>query len=214
MSGLGNVGKAVVGIGAPTMAAWMTRESFKGYREEWEHHHQAWREQQQMEQLRYNWGQANGQHKMTGWANGLKKLFLYGPLGIGTTWNRAKTYAEGFVNDVLLKNFMPIAIGTAAFGTVFRKEIGTAARGINQRVLKPIINEIRPHINGKWTRRALGKVADGIASSVKWVFRNPAAMAGAVPILGILGFGALRFNKVYNGEEQDEFLGEYLSKGH
>lgn len=214
MSGLGQVGKAVVGIGAPALAGWLGMQSYKGAREEWEHHHQQWREHQQMDQLRYNWGMFSGQPKMDTWAQKLKKMLLYGPWGIGITINKVKSYVGGFFNDVILNNILPIGIGAAAFGTVFHKEIGRAGKSFKQRLLSPLWRELRPHINGQWTRKMLGKMADGFVWGVRKLFRNPAVMLGAIPIIGILGFGAHRFNNVYSGEEQNQFLGDYLDKPH
>lgn len=201
--------KTALGVAAPVVGGWFVKESYEGSKDEWQRRHAHLDANLNMDELRYSWAKYDGQPTMTKWAKRLNHMIRYGPGGIRQMVRQAKITTEGFLHDVVFKNIVPIALGiTGLYAGLGKNAAGkfkvhAPFRYVNNQIIQPLWKQVKPHINGKWSKTALKGLADGIVKVGEVAIKNPGASA---LIAGLTAFGLLRFKRVYNGQEQDSFF--------
>lgn len=190
-----------IGLAGAGVAAWLTTQSAKGKMPVWQqqlHNHEA---NSDLVSIRDNWGRYSGQPAMDNWANKLRRFFMFGPLGLNMVWYKAKTYGEGFVNDVLLPNIVPIGVGLGglyATGLKPHKLITEPLSFLKKRLPPMNWGRMRTVLkdSGKW-------MGDRLVDVLKLGRDNPAIAIGA---LAMSLFALHRFVRVYDHEEQNGFF--------
>ncbi len=140
-------------------------------------------------------------------AKDLNRIRIDGPFGLRNTWTKTKIYATGFVQDVLLKNTIPLALGVAGlYGGFGAKNVHKPFNVFWNRFgagIKSGLGKVHlPNDFGK----AVGDGLEAVGRGIGKLFTNGRAKV-TLPILGILGFGAHRLGRVHHGEEQRDFFG-------
>ncbi len=108
---LSGTGKTVLGIGALAAAAFAIKDSYNGRAEKIEHKLSNLHEHKSWEHWQNGLAHYSGNPWMDQQAHGIKKLLLYGPLGLRLKFEEFKTKADIMVNEVLLPNLVPIGVG-------------------------------------------------------------------------------------------------------
>jgi len=198
---LGSAIGKVLGLAGAGVAAWFTAESAKGRMPEWQRQVNNHHVNLSMDEMQYHWGHYSGQPAMDTWAGKFKRAMLFGPWGLKTTWHKIKTYTEGFVNDVLLKNFIPIAAGIGGlYATGFKPHKLVSEP---YKYLKRVLPKPKWNIWGTRLVDAGKRMLGGMEGAARVAAKNP-AIALAIGALG--AFGLYRFSRVYNHDEQHDFF--------
>ena len=204
----GNTIAKALGLAGAGVATWFVGQSVKGKSSTWEQQVRNHETSADMLSLRDHWGHYSGQPAMDGWANKLRRFMRFGPLGLNMAWNKAKTYTEGFVNDVFLPNLVPIGVGLGGlYATGFKPH----------KLLTAPVKFLHKHLHINWggirgQMKKGGKWAGSImARGLRKVGKNPAMAIGA---LALGGFGLHRFMRVYDHSQQDDFYHSSLEGGH
>ena len=211
--------KMALGVTAPIVAAWFGLESYKGHKDEWVRRHNKRETRLSMEELRYNWAKYDGQPWMTKTAKRLKHVMLHGPMGLKDMWANFKISADGFINDVILKNAVPIVLGTIGLYQGLGKHttgkyagkfrVHTPLRYINDEIIQKVRTALPPIKWGGWSKSLLDGATKATRSTIELAFRNKgiSALVG-----GLTAFGLLRFKRVYTNEEGRDFMQDSLRR--
>lgn len=205
---MSNVIRQVLGLGAAAAAYWMCKESYKGSVGAWEQKFQAHETDAMYDYTGFGWGHYSGQPTMDHWSHKLFGVKLFGLFGSKISWNYAKTYADGFMNDVLLKNLLPIAVGIGGLYATFGTSLHTPFRLLSRlTVPTPLGSALR---NGANQLARLGGMAvNGLVNgAVNMMSRGG---WGSVALAAVAGLGALRFWQVHKHIEQHELFRDFVS---
>jgi hypothetical protein len=202
-----------LGAGAALAAGWLCKESYRGNAYKWRERFVAEDTHNQYKMTEYGWGQWSGQPTMDKWSHKLFGIKVFGLFGSRADYLLARAYVEGFVNDVLLRNMAPIAVGIgglyAAFGNNLAKPFQATYRymtGPGASILKPIASGTAEL--GKFMAKGSLKAGEfGMNQLIKGGF-------GSAALLGVLSFGLLRFWRVNNGQEQVEYHRQFAALNH
>lgn len=205
--------RQILGVGAAATAFWLCRESYRGNVDKWEHQHEDHEAQLMYDDVKYGWGHYSGNPTMDGWAHTVYRWSLFGYGGVKASMAKIKTNINGFVNDVIMPNITPIALGIgglyAAFGTQlhrpFRAVYNYFAAG-GGGFLAPIGRGIGQAINGIAHGMLRGLEGTlGLMTRGGW---------GSTALLGALGYGLFRFWRVQTHQEQHDYFREFVVGGH
>lgn len=203
----------LIGLASIALPAWLMSQSFKGAKDVWTQKVAGHHMDNEMKSISYGFGHYSGQPTMGGWAHRLYNTMLFGPFGFATTWHKVKTYTNGFVNNVILPNLIPIGIGIAGMYAGFgRKSIHDAAKR-SANYLKPYMGNVPMKTVAEKTAVGIGKTLLSPIKGLYWSMDKGRAKF-ALPILGLLGFGAYRFGRVWNHDEQHDFWRDFTNMKH
>lgn len=153
----------------------------------------------------YGFGHWSGFRTMDHYAHKWFGFKMMGPGGLFITLSRWKMEAKGFIKGVIGTNLIPIGITLAALfagmGSIYRKKTVDSFRRTGTLSWDAVKAADIP--------QQLSKVPGGINKATRWTLRGLFAHGMykfTLPILGVLGFGAYRFNRVLHHEQQHDFF--------
>ena len=173
----------------------------------WEMRYQHKIQERSMNKYRYQWGFYSGQPFFDKMAKDLNRMRIDGPFGSRNAWTKAKVYTTGFVQDVLLKNAIPLALGVAGlYGGFGAKNVHKPFKLFWNRFGAGIRSGFgKMHLPNNFGK-AVGDGLEAVGRGIGKMFSKGRAKV-TLPLLGVLGFGAHRLTRVHNGEEQRDFFG-------
>lgn len=167
--------------------------------------------------MEYGWGHWSGHPWMDHQAHRFKRLMLFGPFNLGIRWQEFKINANSLINDVLLKNLIPIGVGIgslyAAFGA---KSVHKALFGPFRYVAKhfSIPSSFKRQM-GRIISQATGSMGKGLVKLLKMPFKSPLSLVATVGAGLLGGFFLNRFRDSYGHDGQHEFFRDLTNvKGH
>ncbi len=198
------------GLGATALTGWLMHQSKQGHAPEWDRKIASHHTKLMYDQTSFGWGHWSGQPKMDHWAHKIFGLKLFGPFDLFTTYHRYKTLAEGYVNDVILPNLVPLGVGVAGLYAGFgAKTLHAPFKNMYKR-LAPTFRKM--HL-GRKLKNALKplskKIGDLAVAGVKAAVKHPLGALGGI-VLG--GFVFNRFNRVLNHQEQEAYFRDFTTK--
>lgn len=199
----------LLGIAGALGAGWFMVQSYRGHQPLWEvnfadHHAKA-----EMNYLQSTWAHWSGNPAFDELHHQGLAANIFGPWGIRTKMAHAQAYINGFINDVLLSNIIPIGLGiTSIYFGFGPKNVHTGVKRIGTALLP----------KGKTDFAAIGaKAFDGTVKGVSktatgfWsLFRN--GKAPFTIILGALGlFGLYQFRRTWNHQTQEDLFRDFTA---
>lgn len=201
----------VLGMGAAVAAGWLCRESYRGHSIKWRERFHAHEEEEMLDLTRKGFGHYSGQPAMDGWSVALEKIRKFGFFGSKVDFMKAKCYVEGFVNDVLLRNMLPIAVG-----------IGGLYAAIGNHLFTPFTATWNYAVNSTFFPAAGRAIGQALSVAGRGLLRGTEALMtqfsrggpGAAAFAAILGLVLYRFWRVDNHLEQHDYFKDIVLGGH
>lgn len=205
--------RQVLGIGAAATAYWLCRESYRGNVGKWETKFQSHEADAMYDYTKYGWGHYSGNPQMDHWSHQLFGVKLFGVFGSKVTYNHIKTYVDGFVNDVLLRNFVPIAVGVGGLYAAFGQALNRPFIALGRMLTTPTsVGSAMRRGLGQMARGATWLLGQGVNGAVNLLARGG---WGSAALAAVTALGLYRFYQVHNHIEQHEFFRDEVSiKGH
>lgn len=203
--------KQILGVGAAMTAAWLCKESYKGSAPGWREKFVNHEAELMYDYNQYGWGHFSGQPTMDHWSHKLFGLKLFGLFGSKSDWQMVKIYTEGLINDVLLPNLTPIALGIGGLYAGFGRALNKPFIAFYKWLRTPGPTIFTPIWAGiKQGARAIGSVAyKGLDTGINCLVNRGGW--GSTVLAGVLLYGLYRFWRVHTHQEQHELFKDFVS---
>ncbi len=206
--------KPLLGLGAIAAAWWMMRDTFDGTRQKRIDAIAAAKEHAEWADMEYGWGHWSGNPGMDHKAHQFKRFLLFGPMNLRMRWLEFKITVDSLVNDVLLKNIVPLGVGVAGIYSMFgARAVNTGVRNFGR-----FLGQIIPSGFGRAVGSLLSQGLTGLGKGVLALSHTLLSKQALPFTIGAAIFGnyALsRFKDSYGHDGQHEFFRDLTNiKGH
>lgn len=202
-------------LAATVAAGAMIKDSYEGTKIKRSDASAAILDSKQYHAMEYGWGMWSGTPGMEHWAHKAHHLKAFGPMNLFLKWKQFKSSASSIVNDVILPNMIPIAVGIGGLYAGFGSK---AIHGVAKAVVAPLKHVKLPATLAASLKslasKGLSGLSKGLGKGISKMFSSPKNLLMSLGGLAFGGFALNRFQRVYTREADQDYFREFVTTQH